>query len=116
MGDDITEFREKCFDKLREKKGDKEAARICGVKAMTKRGARASPDDVPEGAVLLLVEKEPLSISKSVQAEIVKGDLLPVEASSKLGRRIRKEVRVEETPAPIVKTEDGFASTKQLEV
>jgi len=116
MGDDITEFREKCFDKLREEKGDQEAARICGVKAMTKRGARASPDDVPEGAVLLLVKKEPLSVSKSVQAEIVKGDLLPVEASSKLGKRIRKDANVDKTPAPIVKTEDGFASVSQLEV
>jgi len=116
MGDDITEFREKCFDKLREKKGDKEAARICGVKAMTKRGAKASPDDVPEGAVLLLVQEEPLNVSRSVQAEIVKGDLLPVEANSKLGRRIREEAEVKKTPAPVVKTEDGFASTEQLEV
>jgi len=116
MSNDISEFREKCFDRLREKKGDQEAARICGVKAMTKRGARTSPDDVPEGAVLLLVRKEPLNVNRSVQAEIVKGNLLPVRADSETGKKIRKETKISGTPTPVVKTEDGFASAEQLEV
>jgi len=116
MSEDINEWREKCFDKYRKEKEDEEAARICGVKAMTKMGERLSVDDVPERSVLLLVRKEPLNVDRSIQAEIVNGDLLPVKTDSEVGRKIRKEAKVKETPTPVVRTENGFASVNQLKV